>query len=196
MIGRRSLLMTAAAFGGWRTLGTPGLALADAPTENRMILVILRGGLDGLAAVPPFGDAQYRQVRGSLSLPAPGDTDGVIDLDGFFALHPALSPIHELYRRDELLVIHAAASPYRERSHFDGQDVLENGGARVGIQRGRLAQSCSRIDSDRRTAPRARGRSRRSLGAARRSSGGVVGAVAARRSIAALSRQGCRSLWQ
>jgi uncharacterized protein (DUF1501 family) len=108
------------------------LALANAPTDRRLVMVVLRGGLDGLAAVPPWGDPGYRALRRDLALDPPGAVDGVLDLDGRFGLHPALAPIAPLYRSGELVVLQAVASPYRERSHFDGQDVLENGGARVG----------------------------------------------------------------
>jgi uncharacterized protein (DUF1501 family) len=122
---RRTLLRTSAAtaltgFGG-------RLALADAVTERRFVLVILRGGMDGLAAVPPYGDRSYRSTRGSLALDDPMRGNGIVDLDGFFGLHPALEPLAPWYRSGELLPVHAVATPYRERSHFDGQDLLENG---------------------------------------------------------------------
>lgn len=95
--------------------------------EKRLVVVLLRGGMDGLAAVPPYGDAAYRRQRGDLALPAPGQDGGVIDLDGFFGLHPSLEPLHAFYKRDELAVAHAVGIPYRGRSHFDAQNVLENG---------------------------------------------------------------------
>ena len=74
-------------------------------------------------------------MRGELAIPEPGRSDGLLKLDGLFGLHPSLGTIHESYGRDEALVIHAVASPYRERSHFDGQDVLENGASNVGALR-------------------------------------------------------------
>jgi uncharacterized protein (DUF1501 family) len=89
--------------------------------------VILRGGLDGLAAVPPYGEPAYAQLRGPLALAAPGAEGGALDLDGTFGLHPSLSNLHAIYRAREALVLHAAATPYRERSHFDAQNVLEAG---------------------------------------------------------------------
>jgi uncharacterized protein (DUF1501 family) len=104
------------------------LAAAQANAESRLVLVILRGGLDGLAAVPPYAEPAYAQLRGSLALPKPGTADGALDLDGTFGLHPALSNLHALFRAREALVLHAAATPYRERSHFDAQNVLEAGG--------------------------------------------------------------------
>lgn len=102
--------------------GLPRLSLADADTDARFILVILRGALDGLAAVPAYGDGNYARQRGALSIAALDHK-----LDGLFALNPALSNLHRRYREQELVVFHAAASPYRERSHFDGQDLLEYG---------------------------------------------------------------------
>jgi uncharacterized protein (DUF1501 family) len=127
MIDRRTLLTTSAKL----TLLAPfaRIAHAVADAEARFVLVILRGGLDGLAAVPPYGEPQYTKLRGDLALGVPGSADGVLDLDGTFGLHPALTAMHAMFNARELAVLHAVASPYRERSHFDGQNVLENGGA-------------------------------------------------------------------
>jgi uncharacterized protein (DUF1501 family) len=104
------------------------LAAAAANPESRFVLMILRGGLDGLAAVPPYAEPAYAQARGALALSAPGTENGVLDLDGTFGLHPALANLHAMYRAREAVVLHATASPYRERSHFDAQNVLEAGG--------------------------------------------------------------------
>ena len=93
----------------------------------RFVLVILRGALDGLAAVPPYGDRDYGRLRGEFALRAPGEAKGALALNGFFGLHPSLGFLGQSYAARELVVFHALASPYRERSHFDGQDVLENG---------------------------------------------------------------------
>jgi uncharacterized protein (DUF1501 family) len=126
MISRRSFLHTLAAGSLAGTL--PGLAFA-APGRGhqRLVLVILRGGLDGLAAVAPYGDPHYQRARGGLALTPPGGDGGLLDLDGFFALHPMLGTLHAQFQRGELAVVHAVASPYRERSHFDAQNVLELG---------------------------------------------------------------------
>jgi uncharacterized protein (DUF1501 family) len=123
MLTRRAVL---GGMGGGALLGSlgPTFALASAPTERRLVVVILRGALDGLAAVPPYTDPEYRRLRGALALP---ENDGILDLDGRFGLHPALAPLHALYRAGEMTALHAVATPYRSRSHFDGQDVLENG---------------------------------------------------------------------
>lgn len=123
------------------------LALADAVTERRFVLVILRGGLDGLAAVPPYGDRSYRQIRGGLAMDDPMRGGGIVDLDGFFGLHPALEPLAPWYRSGELMPVHAVATPYRERSHFDGQDLLETGTDRPqGVRDGWLNRAIGLLD--------------------------------------------------
>ncbi len=130
MLNRRDVLKS---LGLTAACGVPGFAFAK--TQKRLVLVILRGAVDGLALAAPYGDGNYRRVRGELALPDPGQPNGLLKLDGLFGLHPSLGVIHENYQRDRALVIHATASPYRERSHFDGQDVLENGGSEVGALR-------------------------------------------------------------
>lgn len=109
----------------------PRLALA-APSvgERRLVFMFLRGGMDGLAAVPAYGDPQYAARRGILAIAAPGAPGGALDLDGHFGLNPYLPEMHKLYAARELAVLHAVASPYRERSHFDAQNLVENGTAR------------------------------------------------------------------
>jgi uncharacterized protein (DUF1501 family) len=116
-------LVTVWAVGGAR------LAFAAAETDRRFVAVILRGALDGLAAVPPVGDPDYASRRGGLAFSASATPESALGLDGFFALNPALAPLLDMYRARELLVFHAVATPYRARSHFDGQDLLENGTA-------------------------------------------------------------------
>jgi len=103
-------------------------AFAEATDDARLVLVILRGGLDGMAAAPAYGEGRYRNLRGQLALGEPGSEGGVLKLDGLFGLHPSLTNMHSMYRDGDLAVVHAIASPYRERSHFDGQKVLEAGG--------------------------------------------------------------------
>jgi uncharacterized protein (DUF1501 family) len=112
-------------------LGLSGLAFAAPSTgERRLVFMFLRGGMDGLSAVPPYGDPQYVARRGSLAVPAPGQSGGALDLDGHFGLNPYLVEMHRLFAARELAVLHAIASPYRERSHFDAQNLVENGTAR------------------------------------------------------------------
>ncbi|MEQ1930918.1 MAG: DUF1501 domain-containing protein [Parvularculaceae bacterium] len=113
------------------TAAGAGAAFSAAARDRKFVLVILRGALDGLAAVPAFGDPNYASLRGRLALPPPGAAGGVLPLDATFGLHPRLSFLHEEWKAGALAVMHAASSPYRERSHFDGQDVLESGGAAV-----------------------------------------------------------------
>ncbi|MCP5432641.1 MAG: DUF1501 domain-containing protein [Alphaproteobacteria bacterium] len=110
--------------------GLPGLALASAATRKRFVLVILRGGMDGLSAAPPYGDPDYVTARAGLAIPGPGEAGGALKLDGTFGLAPELAYAHALYGAKELLLVHAAATPYRDRSHFDGQNLLENGTAK------------------------------------------------------------------
>ncbi len=107
--------------------GLPRAVLADAPTDKRFVFIILRGAMDGMSVVPPYGDAAYASLRGQIAIARPGETDGATDLNGFFGLHPALADIAPWYKEGALLPIQAVASPYRDRSHFDGQDMLENG---------------------------------------------------------------------
>ena len=122
---RQFLTATALAAGG--ALMTSRLAFASANTSSRFVFIILRGALDGLTAVPPYGDSDYARLRREIAVPAPGSANGVIKLDNLFGLHPNLRFLGDSYAARELVVFHAVASPYRERSHFDGQDVLENG---------------------------------------------------------------------
>ena len=133
MKNRRDFLKTIGL--GGAALGLPGLALASANTDSRLVVVILRGAVDGLALVAPYGDGNYRAARGALAIDAPGREGGLLKLDGMFGLHPAMPETFALYRKNEVLPIHAVASPYRARSHFDGQDVLENGVLQTGERR-------------------------------------------------------------
>ena len=109
------------------TLGRSSLALAAAPTERRLVVVLLRGALDGMAAVVPYGDADLAALRPGLVGAGPGQPGGVLDLGGFFGLHPALAGLHGMYAAGEMLAVHAVAGPYRTRSHFDAQDCMESG---------------------------------------------------------------------
>lgn len=127
---RRAFLAgTASAF---TLAGLPGAVFAAAPTDQRFVVVLLRGALDGLAAVPPLGDPRYGEKRGSLALHPPGQDGGAIALDAMFALHPALAPIAPYYKSGELLIVPAAGNGYRTRSHFDAQDLMESGLAAKG----------------------------------------------------------------
>ena len=107
--------------------GLPRIVMASAPTDKRFVLVFLRGGMDGLFAVPPYGDPNFTSARTELAIPSPGSEGGALKLDSMFGLHPAFQNLYGLYQQRQLTVFHAVASPYRERSHFDAQDLLENG---------------------------------------------------------------------
>ncbi len=102
------------------------VTFAAAPGENRLVVIILRGAMDGLSAVAPYGDPALKRLRPNLAV---GPESGGADLDGRFAMHDALGPLLPLWRSGELAFAHAVSTPYRDkRSHFDGQDFLENGG--------------------------------------------------------------------
>lgn len=121
---RRVFLAGAGAFIAWANLPRP--AYAAPGREPRFVAVILRGAMDGLAVVPPVGDKDYAGLRGGLAIGAAGQ-EPALPLDSFFALNGAMPGLHALYQKGEALVVHATATPYRDRSHFDGQDVLESG---------------------------------------------------------------------
>src|ERR1700722_13797427 len=129
-IKRREFLSGAALAAG-SVLLTSKIAFAGSDTRPRFVFIILRGALDGLTAVPPYGDPHYAQLRGEVAIAAPGASNGALKLNGLFGLHPSLTFLAESYGARELIVFHAMATPYRERSHFDGQDVLENGYVRA-----------------------------------------------------------------
>jgi uncharacterized protein (DUF1501 family) len=126
-LARREFLQLGLAAGGGCLLSARYAFAAPAATDARFVFIILRGALDGLSAVPPHGDPDYVRLREQLAIGAPGASDGALDLDGHFGLNPGLSFVHEAYGAREALILHAVATGYRERSHFDGQDVLESG---------------------------------------------------------------------
>jgi uncharacterized protein (DUF1501 family) len=124
-LSRRRFIQASGALTASAVLPTALFARTGGP--QRLVVVILRGALDGLAAVPPFGDPDYAPLHRELAIASPGSPDGALALDATFGLHPELQFLHERYTAGELVVFQAAASPYRDRSHFDGQNVLENG---------------------------------------------------------------------
>jgi uncharacterized protein (DUF1501 family) len=126
---RRALLLGGASFAAWAYL--PKFARAADGRDPRLIVVILRGALDGLATVAPIGDPDYAGLHGSIALTSGGPHAGVM-LDSFFALHPSMPEFARMYKEKHAAVIHAVSTPYRDRSHFDGQDVLESGFAGPG----------------------------------------------------------------
>jgi uncharacterized protein (DUF1501 family) len=120
---RRELLLASGVLFAWAYL--PKMARAEG-RDPRLLVVVLRGALDGLATVAPVGDPDWVALRGDNVLRLDGPTPG-LPLNDFFALNPAMPNLHRLYRAGEASIVHAVATPYRERSHFDGQDVLESG---------------------------------------------------------------------
>ncbi len=117
-LDRRNFLGAAA------LLAAPQVLFAQAATERRFIFIIQRGAADGLNTVIPYAEPAYASGRGALAI----DSTSALKLDGSFALHPALAKLHALYSAGQASFLHAVASPYRDRSHFDGQNVLETGG--------------------------------------------------------------------
>lgn len=130
MTNRRSFLVTGLSGLSLSMLGGTASFSQTAPASGKFVFAILRGAMDGLAAVAPYNDPAYRRLRGAIALEAPGATNGTLALSDGFGLHPSLVGLHGLWRDKQMSFMHAAASPYRERSHFDAQDMLESGNAR------------------------------------------------------------------
>jgi uncharacterized protein (DUF1501 family) len=124
LTSRRALLLGGASFAAWAYL--PRFARAADGRDPRLVVVILRGALDGLATVAPIGDPDYAGLHGSIALTTGGPHPATM-LDSFFALHPAMPVFARMYKEKHAAVVHAVATSYRNRSHFDGQDVLESG---------------------------------------------------------------------
>jgi len=142
---RREALLGAGALFAWSQM--PRLARAEG-RDPRLLVVVLRGALDGLGAVAPVGDPDWVGLRGDHALLLDGKTPA-LPLDSFFALNPAMPNLHRLYKAQQASIVHATATPYRERSHFDGQDVLESGIARPGAtDSGWLNRALVALESD------------------------------------------------
>lgn len=151
MLNRRHLIQALGGSAALSSLGALKVAHASLMGESRFVLVILRGAMDGLHALVPYGDPNYAKLRRSIAVPRPGARDGAIDLDGHFGLHPALAPLYDLYRKKELLPVPAVSTRYRDRSHFDAQNVLENGtGKPYGAHDGWLNRAISQMQGNRR----------------------------------------------
>jgi uncharacterized protein (DUF1501 family) len=132
---RRDWLKTAAlgSAASWLSLGPSAWAAQPAGSADtvphampRLVVVMLRGAVDGLNVVVPYGDPAYYQARSSIALAPPGRDGGVLDLDGYFGLHPALATLTPFWQKRQLGFVHAAGSPDPTRSHFDAQDYLES----------------------------------------------------------------------
>jgi uncharacterized protein (DUF1501 family) len=125
---RRDVMLASGTLFAWAYM--PKLAFA-AGRDPRFLTIVLRGALDGLATVAPVGDPDWLALRGDDALTLQSKTPA-LRLDDFFALNPAMPNLHRMFTAKEAIVVHACATPYRERSHFDGQDVLESGLAKPG----------------------------------------------------------------
>jgi uncharacterized protein (DUF1501 family) len=142
---RRELLLGSGALFAWAFV--PRIARAEG-RDPRFLTIVLRGALDGLAAVAPVGDPDWVRLRGDNGLKLDGATPA-LPLDGFFVLNPAMPNLHRLYGAGQAIVVHAVATPYRERSHFDGQDVLESGYPRPGrADTGWLNRALTGLEAD------------------------------------------------
>lgn len=119
---RRAFVRTMC-LGGLATFVSPRVTFAQVRHAGRFVFVLLRGGFDGLAALVPSGDPAYASLRGALAF----DEDSLTPLTDTFGLCPGLAPLREFWERNELVALHAMAIPYRTRSHFDGQAILETG---------------------------------------------------------------------
>jgi uncharacterized protein (DUF1501 family) len=150
---RRELLVGSGVLFAWAAV--PRLARAEG-RDPRLLTIVLRGGLDGLAVVAPVGDPDWTKLRSEKSLTADGQTPA-LPLDGFFALNPAMPNLHRLYQAGQATIVHAVATPYRERSHFDGQDVLESGLAKPGAaDTGWLNRALAALEPEGRLGPHGR----------------------------------------
>jgi uncharacterized protein (DUF1501 family) len=125
MFDRRSFIAAGGAASALAAFGLPQMAFARANTQRRFVFVIQRGAADGLHIVAPTGDPSYAGLRGEFAQ----DLTNGAKLSSFFTLHPALAETAKMYGDRQALFVHAVASPYRDRSHFDGQNVLETGGS-------------------------------------------------------------------
>jgi uncharacterized protein (DUF1501 family) len=132
---RRATLL---GLGAAATLGHVRFALADAPGDKRFVVVLQRGAMDGMSAVVPYGDPNLASLRPDLIPPAPGQPGGMFDLGGFYGLSPNFPNMAAMYQSGELLPFHAVAGPYRTRSHFEAQDLLQLGTDAPGITSGWL----------------------------------------------------------
>lgn len=148
---RRAVLGASGALFAWAFM--PRFAHAAGGRDPRFVTIILRGALDGLTAVPPIGDPDYEALRQQSAMRIDG-TNPALPLDGFFALHPSMRNFQRLFRAGQAAVVHASATSYRERSHFDGQDVLESGFPAPGhVETGWLNRLLEGLPAGERVAP-------------------------------------------
>lgn len=148
---RREALIGSGALFAWTQF--PRLARAEG-RDPRLLVIVLRGGLDGLGVVAPVGDPDWIGLRGDRALRLDGKAPA-LPLNAFFALNGAMPNLHRLYNAEQATIVHAVATQYRERSHFDGQDILESGFSRVGTaDTGWLNRALASLESGGRVDPR------------------------------------------
>ena len=190
MITRRHLVATGA-LAALSVGFAPRIAFAAAPTDRRFVFIIQRGAADGLGTLAPVGDPAFAGARGVLA----EDFATGTKLDGMFTLHPALAQVAQMHAAKQALFAHAVASPYRDRSHFDGQNVLETGGAGPYQVQGRLAQPAAHAAAGGRAA-RDCGGGDRADGPARRGGGRVLRPVRPAAGVGRSARAGDQPLCQ
>jgi uncharacterized protein (DUF1501 family) len=136
----------------WNTVSST-MAMADVETDQRFVFIFLRGGMDGLSAVPAYGDPSFRAVRGVLADEAPssGSPFDILKLNETFGLHRDLKAMHGLYEQGELMVVHATCHDYRDRSHFDAQDAFDRGAVDKSIKSGWLNRTLQALPTRFRT---------------------------------------------
>ena len=149
-ISRRAALLGLSAStlaGACASNGFPAMTFAHAGTDKRLVAIFLRGGVDGLSLVPPYAEPTLKALRGPLvdDMPGSGGPNAMHKLDGMFAVNPDLPFFHELFSAGELVVLHSTASPYRDRSHFDAQDVVDRGTTDRGLRQGWLNRVVGRL---------------------------------------------------
>jgi uncharacterized protein (DUF1501 family) len=121
---RRQLLH----FGAFTVAGLPAaLAHAEGQPQKKLVVILLRGAVDGLSVVAPYGERAYAAERPQIALPPPGADNGLLKLDTLFGLHPSLAPLRRHWDAGSLAFVHASGSPDPTRSHFDAQDYMESG---------------------------------------------------------------------
>jgi uncharacterized protein (DUF1501 family) len=108
--------------GAWAMISPPSTT-----STRRLVVVFMRGAVDGLSLVVPYNEPNYYRLRSTIAIAKPGEVDGALALDGRFGLHPALAPLMRFWRQGSLAFVHASGSPDPTRSHFDGQDNIESG---------------------------------------------------------------------
>jgi uncharacterized protein (DUF1501 family) len=138
---RREMLLASGVLFAWAYM--PSLAQAEG-RDPRFLVIVLHGALDGLATVAPVGDPNWVRLRGNDALLTSGET-AALPLDNLFALNPAMPNLYRMYKAGQATIVHAVASPYRERSHFDGQDVLESGLTKPGGDTGWLNRALASL---------------------------------------------------